>query len=222
MSPKLKVLIPNILTAIRLIAAPIVIVLAALKLYLPAFIVLILACVTDFFDGKLARKWKTVTTFGAKLDCIADKVLSISMIIFLTLKFKLYAIILILECIIGIFNIYSYVKTERVKSLWIGKVKTTVVFFTLLFGFLYLVNNNLKDVLVGLIYMSANLQILSFISYIYLYYDNSVNEKIEKSIENDKTKRRSHIFDVEEYDEYNKISDPVSDETIEIVDIEDI
>lgn len=35
----------------------------------------VVAAVTDFFDGYLARKWKVVSTFGAILDPIADKVL---------------------------------------------------------------------------------------------------------------------------------------------------
>ena len=126
MNPKLKILIPNILTSFRILAAPVIIILAALKFYLPAFVILIIACITDFFDGKLARKWNTVTTFGAKLDAVSDKVLSISMIIFLTIKFKLYAIILILECIIGIFNIIIYLKTDRVESLFIGKIKMEI------------------------------------------------------------------------------------------------
>ena len=219
MNQKYKELIPNILTVIRLIAAPIVIILAALKLYLPAFIILIIACITDFFDGKLARKWNTVSSIGAKLDCLADKVLSISMIIFLTLKFKMYAIILILECVIGIFNMIVYYKTGKVKSLFIGKIKTTVIFFTMIFGFLYFVNNNLKDILIGLIYMSANLQLLTLISYIFHYYDKLKNEEVEKELEEDKNKRRKEIFDVEDYDEFN---DSQLDETIEIVNIKDI
>ena len=212
-------MIPNILTVIRLIAAPLVIILAALKLYLAAFIILIIACITDFFDGKLARKWNVVSSMGAKLDCIADKVLSISMIIFLTLKFKMYAIILIFECIIGIYNIIVYLKTDHVESLFIGKIKTTVIFFTMIFGFLYFVNNNLKDVLIGLIYMSANLQLLTLISYIFHYYDKLKNEELEKELDEDKNKRRKEIFDVEDYDDFN---DSDLDETIEIVNIKDI
>ena len=35
----------------------------------------VIAAVTDFFDGYLARKWNVVSTFGAIMDPIADKVL---------------------------------------------------------------------------------------------------------------------------------------------------
>lgn len=44
-------------------------------LMLTAFISFIVAAATDFFDGYLARKWKVVSTLGAILDPIADKIL---------------------------------------------------------------------------------------------------------------------------------------------------
>lgn len=44
----------------------------AAKIALASFVI---AAVTDFFDGYLARKWNVVSTFGAIMDPIADKVL---------------------------------------------------------------------------------------------------------------------------------------------------
>jgi len=40
-----------------------------------AFAAFVIAAVTDFFDGWLARRWNVVSTFGAILDPIGDKVL---------------------------------------------------------------------------------------------------------------------------------------------------
>ena len=37
--------------------------------------IFVIACVTDYLDGSIARKEKTLTDFGATLDAIADKVL---------------------------------------------------------------------------------------------------------------------------------------------------
>ena len=69
--------LPNILTVLRLLAAP---GLALMFLYFhrPAadFLALALflsAAITDFFDGYLARLWKQESKFGAMLDPIADK-----------------------------------------------------------------------------------------------------------------------------------------------------
>ncbi len=73
--------IPNILTYIRLAAAPMV---AVMFLYFTrpyadwaALILFVLAATTDFVDGYLARKWKQESKLGAMLDPIADKAMVI-------------------------------------------------------------------------------------------------------------------------------------------------
>ncbi|TMM55536.1 CDP-diacylglycerol--glycerol-3-phosphate 3-phosphatidyltransferase [Sulfitobacter sabulilitoris] len=69
--------LPNILTALRLVAAPAV---AIMFLYFTrpyadwfALILFVSAAITDWFDGYLARTWKQETKLGAMLDPIADK-----------------------------------------------------------------------------------------------------------------------------------------------------
>ena len=69
--------LPNILTALRLLAAPGV---AVMFLYFTrpyadwcALVLFLGAAVTDWFDGYLARAWKQETRMGAMLDPIADK-----------------------------------------------------------------------------------------------------------------------------------------------------
>ncbi len=73
--------IPNILTVMRLVAAPGV---AILFLYFQrpvadwfALVLFVSAAITDFLDGYLARLWKQESKFGAMLDPIADKAMVI-------------------------------------------------------------------------------------------------------------------------------------------------
>lgn len=70
--------LPNILTYGRIVAVPIV---AGLLLWggdtarWTALVIYVVAAITDFFDGYLARKWKQQSSLGRMLDPIADKVL---------------------------------------------------------------------------------------------------------------------------------------------------
>jgi cardiolipin synthase len=73
--------LPNVLTALRLLAAPMV---AVMFLYFTrpwadffALFLFLGAAITDWFDGYLARAWKQETKIGAMLDPIADKAMVI-------------------------------------------------------------------------------------------------------------------------------------------------
>ena len=63
---------PNILTILRLVACPILIYLFFFGTYLTILIVFMLACLTDFFDGYLARKESLKTNLGKILDPIMN------------------------------------------------------------------------------------------------------------------------------------------------------
>jgi len=75
--------LPNLLTYGRIIAVPLVVLCFFLEGRLKssdpirwtACIIFIIASITDFFDGYLARIWKQTSTLGRMLDPIADKLL---------------------------------------------------------------------------------------------------------------------------------------------------
>ncbi|MEM8632559.1 MAG: CDP-diacylglycerol--glycerol-3-phosphate 3-phosphatidyltransferase [Pseudomonadota bacterium] len=80
--------IPNILTVLRLLAAPGVVI---MFLYFTrpwadwfALVLFVGAAVTDWFDGYLARTWKQESRFGAMLDPIADKAMVIIALLVIT------------------------------------------------------------------------------------------------------------------------------------------
>ena len=80
--------LPNILTLLRLLAAPGV-VLMFLYFTRPwadwfALILFVGAAITDFLDGYLARAWKQESKFGAMLDPIADKAMVVIALLVIT------------------------------------------------------------------------------------------------------------------------------------------
>jgi len=98
--------IPNILTLLRIALIPFI----AALLFIPfawaawaALVLYILACVSDWLDGYIARKTKTTSAFGRFLDPIADKLLiAILLLIFAGLgRFDMFSgVFLIPACII--------------------------------------------------------------------------------------------------------------------------
>ena len=71
--------LPNKLTVARIILTPFFLVAMVLNFkyhYLVATLIFIAASVTDFLDGKIARKNNLVTTFGKLCDPVADKMLT--------------------------------------------------------------------------------------------------------------------------------------------------
>jgi cardiolipin synthase len=197
MSPKAKVIIPNILTLIRLIVSPIIIFLCIAKNYKVALILVVIACITDLFDGKLARKWNTVTDLGAKLDAGCDKAFGMCLTICLITKFNFFIPVLILEGLIGLFNLIVFLKTKLHSTLMIGKIKTTFLYVTFSIGFFGFFNK-IDNIILGFVLMTINIQVLTLISYILSAYDEYKNNKIEQAIVNDKTDTRVKIFDIEE------------------------
>ncbi len=81
--------LPNILTMMRIALVPIFLWLLLSKspsYRLGALAVFLLAAITDFFDGYLARKWNQDTKLGRFLDPLADKALVLAtLIVFLYL-----------------------------------------------------------------------------------------------------------------------------------------
>lgn len=83
--------VPNALTASRLLLALVFFTLLALYQYEGrgdpwllniAFLIYVVALVTDFLDGYLARKWKVEGAFGRIVDPFVDKILVLGTFIF--------------------------------------------------------------------------------------------------------------------------------------------
>ena len=104
-----------------------------------ALICFLLACLTDYYDGYVARKSGTESPLGALLDLLADKLLVCLTLVWLvtlnnTLVFVIPVLIIILREL-SISSIRQYiVETEGVNKLEVslaGKSKTTIQFIAI-------------------------------------------------------------------------------------------
>ncbi len=121
--------IPNLLTLIRGIFAPITIIPAVVTGHIyVAFILIAICSLTDSFDGWYARNYDAQSEFGALLDAICDKLFVVTLAFPLAFVYTRWiVIILVLELIISVINSYSRIKGFKPKSSFMGKVKTVVL-----------------------------------------------------------------------------------------------
>jgi CDP-diacylglycerol--glycerol-3-phosphate 3-phosphatidyltransferase len=104
---------------------------------LTALGIFILASITDFFDGYLARKLNKHTRFGNFMDPLADKLFVGAALIALPYieenLFPMWMVFLILarEFIVTYLRIYAISKSQDVKTLRLGKTKTTLQLVTI-------------------------------------------------------------------------------------------
>lgn len=138
---EIKRQIPNLLTLSRGLA-PIVIIPAILfnKLYF-VIILLIIFALTDFLDGKIARKYNLVSEFGVKLDAVCDKIFAIGLIIPAIINHGIFIFNFVMEIAISYTNLLSYTKGNNPRSTIIGKIKTALLSLTLILAYIPNMNN---------------------------------------------------------------------------------
>ncbi len=131
----MQINLPNALTILRICLIPVLVAVFYLPFknhLLVAAVIFASAAVTDWVDGYLARKLGQVTTFGAFLDPVADKLMVAVALVLLverhdTLLFTLAACVIIgREIVISALREWMAELGERtsVAVSYVGKVKT--------------------------------------------------------------------------------------------------
>lgn len=131
--------LPNILSILRIFLIPIFIALFSTPTVVRsqwAAIIFIIASITDWFDGYIARKWGQVTLAGKFLDPVADKLLILSALIMLVELGRVdswIAIVIVGRdlAITGLRAIASSVGIV-IAAKEMGKYKTTVQIFAII------------------------------------------------------------------------------------------
>ena len=167
--------LPNKLTMARVIMIPFFVIFmltgwggeASKWISLAIFIV---ASITDFLDGKIARKYNLVTNFGKFMDPLADKLLVCSALICL-IQLELipaWVVIIIIarEFIISGFRLVASDNGVVIAASYWGKFKTAFQMLTVIVLILNIPNKVFTILGTALIYVSLALTVISLIDYI--------------------------------------------------------
>ena len=96
--------------------------------YLIAGFLFVIACVTDYLDGSIARKEKKTSDFGATLDAIADKILVNGVLIILAyqgfISIIIPIVIVLRDICVDALRVLSAKNKVIIKASEWGKVKT--------------------------------------------------------------------------------------------------
>lgn len=121
----------NKLTMLRVILIPVYLVIWHLDFAynnIVALIIFVLASVTDFIDGYVARHYNQITDFGKFMDPLADKVLVMSaMICFCAMgRFPAWALVIVMarEFAVSGLRMVAVDNGRVIAAGWSGKVKT--------------------------------------------------------------------------------------------------
>ena len=97
-----------------------------------ALIIFLVAAITDFIDGYIARKYNMITDFGKFMDPLADKLLVTAALLMLLentlISGWVVFVILAREFIVTGFRTIAASKGVVIAAGWLGKIKTVVQF----------------------------------------------------------------------------------------------
>ena len=185
--------LPNKLTLLRILIVPIIVIIPFFRVLnetilftidnsfsktsfslanLLVLVFFIIASVTDYLDGHLARKNNQITDFGKLMDPLADKILVVATLIVLLEWGRMYgwAIILIVarEFLVTGIRQLGVAKGQVIAASYFGKAKTVTQMITIIYLLVFAPNFNSVTGIIGfsLIILATILTIASGLDYV--------------------------------------------------------
>ena len=125
----------NKITIFRVLMIPVFLVLAYSGRMIWAFVVFVLASLSDMLDGYVARHYNQVTNFGKFMDPLADKVLVMAAMCFFVESGRMpgwaLAIVLLREFAVSGMRLIAVEQGRVIAAAWSGKIKTTATMICL-------------------------------------------------------------------------------------------
>ena len=153
--------------------------------YIVTGVLFIVASLTDFVDGHIARKYNMVTDFGKMLDAIADKVLVNAILVILASTGFISAIIpvviVVRDIVVDTIKMVAGNKGRVVAAIYTGKIKTACMMVGITLTLFYNLPFELWNIRVSdaLLIIAAVLSVVSAIQYFDmnkdLIFDNQNN-----------------------------------------------
>ncbi len=133
--------LPNVLTMSRFALIPVYVVVFSIGYIKIAFLIVLLAGLTDILDGYIARRSGQITQFGIMLDPLADKcmllVVFISLLYANLIPWQAAIAIIIREIGMITWSAFSYVRDKKtVPANIMGKL-TTVLYYVVMWFIIY-------------------------------------------------------------------------------------
>lgn len=186
--------LPNILTIIRFLLIPVIVLFALNNNYIAAIVVLTISGITDILDGYIARRFNLISDFGKLMDPFADKATQLTILVVLSIKeiipFWIMIVVLLKEVLMIAGASFLYGKELVVSSKWYGKL-ATVLFYVAIVCSLFILYWNSS--LVGhpeyslptlphfdtyIYYLAVFTTLFSFIMYVRAFYIQDYLKKL--------------------------------------------
>ena len=150
--------------------------------YVIAGVLFIIASITDFIDGHVARKYNMVTDFGKMIDAISDKLLTNTLIVVLSCENMVHPIIAVIiiarDIIVDSIKMLIGNKGKAVAAIKVAKYKTASLMVGLTLKLFYDLPFSLIPIRVSdyLLIIAAVLSIISGAKY-YIMSKEYITEK---------------------------------------------